>query len=146
MIQFKKSFKKRSLNALSLSLTLAVLSGCSSMGSILDSTGEALSATGEAFHDVTGDVQVIQMEANVYDLTEFYHEPVKGFDSASMRSKARKVCNEGYIYRSRHATKPGELADNHAQCIEDQTCTYALTWRIECKKVPYEPFSLFGKT
>ncbi|VAW47987.1 hypothetical protein MNBD_GAMMA03-366 [hydrothermal vent metagenome] len=143
MIQFKKIdiilMVKRSF----LTFSFIFLLGCSG---IVDRTGQALISAGDSFQSVIRDVQVIQVDENTYDLMEAFYEPVKGFDSWALRAKAKEMCHEGYIYKSRHAAKKGAFGQDHAQCVEGQACRYVLEWRIQCKQVPYEPFSLFGKT
>ncbi|VAW49835.1 hypothetical protein MNBD_GAMMA04-206 [hydrothermal vent metagenome] len=146
MRQFQYSFKNKAIKSLFAISTVIALSSCSSLSGVLDSTGGAFVTAGDSLASLAGDVQVIQVSDGTYDLTERFHEPVTNFDSWSMRVKAKQVCHEGYIYQSRHAFRTGEFATDHATCAEGESCGYALEWRIECKKVPYEPFSLFGKT
>ncbi len=141
-----KMVKKRWQSSLLVVTIPLLFTGCSSVSSTLNATGEVLGNLGDGLQSITRDVQVVQISKKMYDLTEYYNEPVTGFDSWAMRVKASQVCQEGYIYRSRNALKKGAFSADHAQCIENATCGYALEWRIECKKVPYEPFSLFGKT
>ncbi len=145
-MQFKKKIKEGALKSLLVVSTAIALSSCSSFSDIVDSTGSAFASAGDSMQSLTGDVQVVQVSDDTFNLTERYHEPVTNFDSWSMRVKAKQVCDEGYIYQSRHAFRAGEFATNHAECAEGASCSYALEWRIQCKKVPYEPFSLFGKT
>jgi len=146
MRQFKNSFKNGVSNSLLVASMAIALSSCSSFSDIMDSTGKSLTSAGESIQSLTGNVQVVQVSDDTFDLVEKFHEPVTNFDSWSMRVKAKQVCDEGYIYQSRHAFRTGEFATNHAACAEGKSCGYALEWRIQCKKVPYEPFSLFGKT
>lgn len=127
-------------------VSVMVLSGCSSVGSVADSVGASLVSAGNSLQSAMGSVQAVQVSEDTFDLIERYDEPVTGFDSWSMRVKAKQVCDEGYIYQSRHAFKEGEFAKSHEPCAEGESCRYTLEWRIKCKKVPYEPFSLFGKT
>ena len=129
-----------------VAVSVTALSGCSSVGSVADSIGASLASAGDSLQLAMGSVQAVQVSEDVFDLIERFDEPIKGFDSWSMRVKAKQVCEEGYIYQSRHAFKEGEFAKSHEPCVEGQSCRYALEWRIKCKKVPYEPFSLFGKT
>lgn len=145
MIKFNRVKNWVSQGALA-AVSVMALSGCSSLGSVADTIGASLVSVGDSFQSVLGDVQAVQVSENTFDLTEWHDEPVTGFDSWSMRVKAKQVCDEGYIYQSRHAFKEGEFAKSHEPCVEGQACRYALEWRIQCKKVPYEPFSLFGKT
>ncbi len=146
MRQFQYKFKNKVIKSLLAISTVIVLSSCSSFSDILDSTGKSFVSVGDGFASLTGDVQVIQVSDGTYDLIEQFDEPVTNFDSWSMRVKAKQICHEGYIYQSRQAVRAGEFAKDHVTCAEGESCGYALEWRIECKKVPYEPFSLFGKT
>jgi creatinine amidohydrolase/Fe(II)-dependent formamide hydrolase-like protein len=146
MSQFKNSFKREAGKGLLIVSMVIALSSCSSFSDVVDSTGKSLASVGDSLQSITGHVQVVQVSEDVFDLAESYHEPVTNFDSWSMRVKAKQVCNEGYVYQSRHAIRTGEFATNHVMCAEGESCGYALEWRIQCKKVPYEPFSLFGKT
>ncbi len=145
MIKFNKINRWVSQGVL-VAVSVTALSGCSSVSSVADSVGASFVSVGDNLQSVMGSVQAVQVSENTFDLIERYDEPVTGFDSWSMRVKAKQVCNEGYIYQSRHAFKVGAFAKSHEPCVEGEACRYALEWRIQCKKVPYEPFSLFGKT
>ncbi|MCF6254412.1 MAG: hypothetical protein L3J38_06665 [Thiomicrorhabdus sp.] len=145
MNQFKTKFRRGAAKGLLMVSMVVALSSCS-MSGIVDSTGESLVSVGESLQSLTGHVQVVQVSENVFDLAERYQEPVTNFDSWSMRVKAKQVCDEGYVYQSRYAIRAGEFATDHVMCAEGKSCGYMLEWRIQCKKVPYEPFSLFGKT
>ena len=146
MIKFKKKIKKWTVKSQFVMIVVTALSGCSSFSNMVDSTGKSLASAGDSLQSLTGNVQVVQVSESVFELTERYHEPLTGFDSWSMRAKDKQVCHNGYVYQSRHAVRSGEFAKSHAQCVAGQSCGYTLEWRIQCKKVPYEPFSLFGKT
>jgi len=146
MSQFKNSLKKGAGKSLLMVSIVVALSSCSSFSGVADSTGKSLVSVGNSLQSIMGHVQVIQVSEDTFDLSQKYHEPVTNFDSWPMRVKAKKVCDEGYVYQSRHAIRTGEFATDHVMCAEGESCGYALEWRIQCKKVPYEPFSLFGKT
>ncbi|GKT12044.1 MAG: hypothetical protein ISEC1_P1018 [Thiomicrorhabdus sp.] len=139
-------FKQAGLRRLLLVVGVALLSGCSTIDSSVDSVGSGMVSAGDSLQSLTGNVQTKKMNEKTFHLTEFYHEPVTTFDSWSLRSKAREVCPGGYVYDSRQALKMGKFADTHSECANDASCGYALEWRIRCEDVPYEPFSLFGKT
>lgn len=104
-----------------LSLAVGVLGGCSS-------------------------AQVKEVDKEIFYLTDYYHEPVSGFDSWSLRRQAKAVCPSGYRYLLRTAGKPSEFAKQHFECVGGQDCRYALEWRIQCTGQPEEKFSIFGKS
>ncbi len=145
MIELNK-VKNWVIKGLFATMSVMVVSGCSSFTGVVGSVGESLVSAGDGLQSALGSVEAVQVSENTFDLIERYNEPVMGFDSWAMRVKAKEVCHEGYIYQSRHAFKEGAFAKSHASCVEGESCRYALEWRIQCKKVPYEPFSLFGKT
>jgi hypothetical protein len=90
--------------------------------------------------------QIKEVDKETFYLTEFYSEPVTGFDSWSLRRQAKEVCPTGYRYLLRTAGKPSEFAKQHFECVGGQDCTYALEWRIKCTDQPQEKFSIFGKS
>lgn len=145
MIEFNR-IKNWASQGLLAVVSVTALSGCSSVGSVADSVGASLVSAGDSLQTALRSVEAVQVSEGTFTLIERYHEPVTGFDSWAMRVKAKQVCDEGYIYQSRHAFKEGEFAKSNEPCVEGQSCSYVLEWRIKCKKVPYEPFSLFGKT
>lgn len=145
MIEFNK-IKNWIIKGLFAAVSVMVMSSCSSFNGMAESVGASLVSAGDGLQSAQGSVQAVQVSENVFDLIERYNEPVMGFDSWAMRVKAKEVCHEGYIYQSRHAFREGGFAKSHESCVEGESCRYALEWRIQCKKVPYEPFSLFGKT
>jgi len=146
MVKLQLPLKSIAFKSLFLSLSLTVLSGCSNFGGSVDRFGQSIVSLGDDLQSMSGNVRAEKLDDQTYNLTEFYHEPVTTFDSWSMRAKAKSLCSEGYVYLSRNATKAGAFPEHHMQCLVDQSCDYALEWRVQCKQVPYEPFSLFGKT
>jgi predicted small secreted protein len=146
MVKFKESFMQNSVKTALLALSLTLLAGCSTVTGSVDAVGQGVVSLGHKLQSMTGDVQVEEIEADNFKLSERFNEPVIGFDSFAMRAKAREVCPTGYTYQSRQATKAGEFATSHEQCAGTSSCTYTLEWRIKCEDVPYEPFTLFGKT
>ena len=95
---------------------------------------------------VRGSVRAVELAKDHFQLTEHFNEPVINFDSWALRAKSREVCPDGYIYESRQALKTAGFGSTHSACLDGANCTYALEWRIKCADVPYEPFSIFGKT
>ena len=90
--------------------------------------------------------KVQQIGEQRYKLTEYFNEPVMGFDSYSLRSEAQTLCPNGHQYLLRKATKPAELAKDGASCAAGANCEYALEWQIKCTDQPQEKFTIFGKT
>jgi len=90
--------------------------------------------------------QVQKMDDDTFYLTEFYHEPIQGFDSYSLRKEAKQLCPKGYHYLLRKAGKSSEMAKEHASCASGANCEYVLKWRIQCTDRPQEKFSIFGKS
>lgn len=129
-----------------VSVQMALLSGCSTVDENVDRFGRAMTSVGDGLQSVTGNVETVKVDEQHFQLTEFYYEPVTTFDSWSLRAKAREVCPDGYVYQIRQALRAGEFAKSHEVCESEQACGYALQWKIQCKKVPYEPFSIFGKS
>lgn len=146
MLAIKKSVMQVTLVPSILILNLAVLSGCSMVTNSVDTVGQGVVSVGDYVQSVTGKVQAQKLEDERFLLSEIYYEPVTTFDSWSMRAKARELCPKGYIYLSRQARKQAEFAYSHEQCSGEKACGYHLEWQIKCEKVPYEPFTLFGKT
>ncbi|WP_127470952.1 hypothetical protein [Thiomicrorhabdus aquaedulcis] len=144
---FKTIWRQPGLLSVAGALLLtAGLSGCSTFSDGVDSVGRGIQAAGDALVGVTGHVKVEQVDETHFRLTEQFHEPITTFDSLAMRSKAKQACPKGYVYESRKAYRAGEFATSHNQCETTQACGYELEWRIMCDDVPYEPFTLFGKT
>ncbi len=144
-IMMRLRYFKKGLSLGSM-VSILLLSGCSGLNHVASSLGSSLVSAGESVQSAIGEVEAVQIDENLFTLSEWHDEPLTGFDSWAMRIKAKQVCHEGYIYESRHAFRAGELAKSHEQCVEGEPCRYLLEWRIQCKQVPYEPFSLFGKT
>ena len=90
--------------------------------------------------------QVQKMDDETFTLTEFYNEPVQGFDSWSLRRQAKELCPKGHHYLLRKAGKASEMAAEHASCASGANCEYALEWRIKCTDQPQEKFTIFGKS
>ncbi len=90
--------------------------------------------------------QIKEVDKETFYLTEYYSEPVSGFDSWSLRRQAKEVCPTGYRYLLRTAGKPSEFAKQHFECVSGKDCSYALEWRIQCSDQPQEKFSIFGKS
>ncbi len=80
-----------------------------------------------------------------YVLTAYYAEPVKNFESRSLRSNAKELCPQGFDILNSNASKAGKLAISHASCVSLGSCDYKLEWHIQCADRPQEPFSLFGR-
>lgn len=113
----------------------------------LKSTGlVALAAAAFTLSGCSTTHQVQKISDETFYLTEFYNEPVQGFDSWSLRREAKELCPKGYHYLLRKAGKAGELAKEHASCASGANCEYALEWRIQCTDRPEEKFSIFGKS
>lgn len=91
-------------------------------------------------------VQSQQVDEETFYLTEFYNEPVTGFDSWSLRRQAKESCPTGYVYLLRKAGKSSEFAKQHFECVGGKNCEYAMEWRIQCSDKPEEKFSFFGKS
>lgn len=89
---------------------------------------------------------VHKVDSETFTLTQFYNEPVQGFDSWSMRRESEALCPTGYHYLLRKAGKSSELASEHASCASGADCEYALEWRIKCTDQPQEKFTIFGKS
>ena len=90
--------------------------------------------------------QVQKIDEETFYLTQFYNEPVQGFESRSLRLKAEQLCPTGHHYLLRKAGKSSELAKEHASCASGANCEYALEWRIKCTDQPQEKFTIFGKS
>lgn len=117
------------------------------MKPVLKSAGLLVSAA--AILALTGcasSAKVEQIGEQSYKLTEFYNEPVMGFDSRSLRSESQALCPTGHHYLLRKATKPAEMAKDGAACAAGANCEYALEWQIKCTDQPQEKFTIFGKT
>ncbi len=146
MVEFKGSFMKTSAKTSFLAISLTLLSGCSSITGGVDTVGQGVVSLSDKLQSVTGSVQVKKIDDENFKLSELFYEPVNSLDSFALRAKARETCPKGYTYQSRQAKKAGEFAYTHEQCVGEKDCGYTLEWNIKCEDVPYEPFSLFGKT
>lgn len=91
-------------------------------------------------------VQSHAVGEETFYLTEYYNEPVTGFESWSLSRKAEELCPKGHHNILRKAGKPSEFAKQHFECLGDKNCEYALEWRIRCTERPEETFSIFGKS
>ncbi len=146
MVKFKESFMQTSVKTSLLAISLTLLAGCSTVTGSVDAIAQGVVSLGDKLQSVTGHVQVEEIDEENFKLSELFYEPVTSFDSLAMRAKAREACPKGYTYQSRQAKKAGEFAYTHEQCVGGNSCGYILEWRIKCEEVPYEPFTLFGKT
>ncbi len=147
MVKLKESCLQHSIKTAAAAIGLTLLAGCSTMTGGVDSIGQGVLSFNDKLQSVTGHVQVEEIDDKSFKLTEVFYEPVTNFDSFAMRAKARESCPDGYVYESRHAKKTSELAYSHEQCVGTDACSgYTLEWHIKCEDVPYEPFTLFGKT
>ncbi|MDA3806711.1 MAG: hypothetical protein PF440_02260 [Thiomicrorhabdus sp.] len=146
MIEFKRSFMQTSAKTSLLAISLTLLAGCSSITGGVDTVGQGVVSLGDKLQSVTGNVQAEKIDDENFKLSELFYEPVNSLDSLALRAKAREVCPKGYTYQSRQAHKAGEFAYTHEQCVGGNGCGYTLEWNIKCEDVPYEPFTLFGKT
>lgn len=146
MVKFEESFMQTTVKSSLLAISLTLLAGCSSVTGGVDAVGQGIVSLGDKLQSVTGHVQVKKIDEENFKLSELFYEPVTGFDSLAMRAKAREICPKGYTYQSRQAKKAGEFAYTHEQCVGGNGCGYTLEWNIKCEEVPYEPFTLFGKT
>lgn len=146
MVKFEESFMQTTVKSSLLAISLTLLAGCSSVTGGVDAVGQGIVSLGDKLQSVTGHVQVKKIDEENFKLSELFYEPVTSFDSLAMRAKAREVCPKGYTYQSRQAKKAGEFAYTHEQCVGGNGCGYTLEWNIKCEEVPYEPFTLFGKT
>ncbi|WP_157760455.1 hypothetical protein [Thiomicrorhabdus arctica] len=146
MVEFKGSFMQTSAKTSLLAISLTLLAGCSSVTGGLDAVGQGVVSLSDKLQSMTSDVQVKKIDDDNFKLSELFYEPVGSLDSLAMRAKARESCPKGYTYQSRQAKKAGEFAYSHEQCVGGNGCGYTLEWNIKCEDVPYEPFTLFGKT
>ncbi len=146
MVKFKESFLQTPVKTSLLAISLTLLAGCSSVTGSVDAVGQGIVSIGDKLQSVIGHVQVEKIDEENFKLSELFYEPVTSFDSIAMRAKAREACPKGYTYQSRQAKKTGEFAYGHEQCVGGNACGYTLEWNIKCEEVPYEPFTLFGKT
>lgn len=146
MVEFKGSFMQNSVKTSLLAISLTLLAGCSSITGGVDTVGQGVVSLSDKLQSATGNVQVKKIDDENFKLSELFYEPVNSLDSLAMRAKAREACPKGYTYQSRQAQKAGEFAYSHEQCVGGYDCGYTLEWNIKCEDVPYEPFSLFGKT
>lgn len=140
----KVSLKVKS-SLLIASFGLFGLTGCSTIGSGVDSVGESIVSLGESFERMASDVKVEKLSEEQFALTQTFYEPVKSLDSWAMRIEAREVCPKGYIYLNRNARNSGSFATHEGECTGG-ACAFDLEWRIKCHDVPEEPFTFFGKT
>ena len=138
--------QKTGFKTILLAASVILLSACSTIDDSVDSFGRGMLSVGDSLQSVTGNVQTKKVDEKRFHLTEGYNEPVTTFDSWSLRAKAREICPTGYLYENRQAYKMGAFGKTHEQCADKSSCAYVLEWRIRCEEVPYEPFSLFGKT
>lgn len=146
MVEFKGSFMQASVKRTLLAISLTLLAGCSSVTGGVDAVGQSVVSLSDKLQSVVSDVQVKKIDDENFTLSELFYEPVSSLDSLAMRAKAREVCPKGYTYQSRQAKKAGEFAYSYEQCVGGDNCGYTLEWNIKCGELPYEPFTLFGKT
>jgi hypothetical protein len=146
MVEFKGSFMQNSVKTSLLAISLTLLAGCSSITGGVDTVGQGVVSLSDKLQSATGNVQVKKIDDENFKLSELFYEPVISLDSLAMRAAARESCPKGYTYQSRQAHKAGEFAYTHEQCVGGNDCSYTLEWNIKCEDVPYEPFTLFGKT
>jgi len=117
------------------------------MNPVLKSAGLLISAAAIlTLSGCSSTAQVQKVDEETFYLTEFYNEPVQGFESYSLRTKSKELCPTGHHYLLRKAGKSSELAKDHATCAAGADCKYALEWRIKCTDQPQEKFSIFGKS